>query len=115
MSTPAATPHHPADSLSSRLHLSSLSSSHLEHNRAPPPPHQRPAESESSPTSSDYSDEDTEDGYYSDDSLGSPFDFDFDSTQAIVMLVPILVPMLAKMAGRYVTVSLMRKYFASWT
>ncbi|TPX59483.1 hypothetical protein SpCBS45565_g07718 [Spizellomyces sp. 'palustris'] len=38
---------------------------------------------------------------------------ELDSTKLLILMVPVLIPMLAKMLGRYVTINLMRRFFRS--
>ncbi|KAJ3020808.1 hypothetical protein HKX48_000189 [Thoreauomyces humboldtii] len=87
----------PADSLSQRL---AASTSNLPTSPSP------------SPIPADYDDSSEFETDTDDDALSGVDPYDYDATQALVLMVPILIPMLAKMAGRYVTISLMRKYFS---
>ncbi|KAI8922383.1 hypothetical protein DFJ77DRAFT_506159 [Powellomyces hirtus] len=88
------------DSLSQRLAASTSRPS------TSPTPSPIPADTYDSDNSSDYTDDDE---YDDDHAQRDPFEYD--TSQALVMVVPILIPMLAKMLGRYVTISLMRRYF----
>ncbi|KAI9092602.1 hypothetical protein DFS34DRAFT_696920 [Phlyctochytrium arcticum] len=90
-------PSPPADTLLNRLAARRPPSLSTGHSSAPNP------DSESSPSDSDYSDYSD----YEDDEGHHP-----DSTQMLVMLVPVVIPMLAKMLGRFVTITMMRKYFS---
>ncbi|KNC95905.1 uncharacterized protein SPPG_09565 [Spizellomyces punctatus DAOM BR117] len=49
-------------------------------------------------------------GSESDDDAGET---ELDSTKLVILMVPVLIPMLAKMLGRYVTINLMRRFFRS--